>query len=164
MNITLYLRKTCGLEVGVGRRNVVCELPRLVEAGLPEIKGDAVIPGGWVWLLTQAVDWGSWCMCECVCVCAHTCVLHPCKCLSSAGYSFLHSLGVSLADRIISKCKYVLCWDCSLMDQSHWTNSFSKQVLLQIWLCHRERGAMCRSIWKGALVASDWGYMEEAGG
>ena len=24
---------------------MVCELPRLVEAGLPEIKGDAVIPG-----------------------------------------------------------------------------------------------------------------------
>ena len=50
------------------------------------------------------------CLCVCVCVYAHTCVLHPYKCLSSAGYSFLHSICVSLADKIMHKQMQNMCY------------------------------------------------------
>lgn len=152
MNITLLKGW-----VGSGRRKkdgMVCELPRLVEAGLPESKG---MLWSQVWMGvapdTGSGLRGSWCMCECVCVCAYMC-----SSLVSASVQLVTAFCIHLAfscrQNHVSKCKYVLCWDCSLMgsvtlEQIHFQNKCYCRSD-----CATGRGAMCRSIWRS--IGGQW--------
>lgn len=89
--------------MGIGRRNVVCELPRLVEAGLPEIEGDVVIPGvdGCGPWQRQWTEGAGTCLSLCVCV---FCILISASVQLVTAFC-IHFVFLLQTKSCISKCK-----------------------------------------------------------
>ena len=90
--------------MGIGRSNVVCELPRLVEARLPEVIPGVDGCGSWH---RQWTELAGMCLSVCVCVCTH---IHVFCILVSASVQLvtafcIHFVFLLQTKSCISKCK-----------------------------------------------------------
>ena len=166
MNITLYFEK--GLWVGSGHWKKQCGLWVAKAGGGTVAWSDPRC--GWVWLLTQAMDWAGWyvfeCVCVCVCVCMH---IHVFCILISASVKLvtafcIHFVFLLQTKSCISKCK--ICVMLRLfpngsvtLEQIHFQNKCYCRSD-----CATGREGLCAGALERSIGARDRGYTEKAVG